>query len=220
MTPPLRCLLADDHTLVRAGLRALLERLPAIEVVGEAGDGVQAVQLASRLKPDLVLMDIAMAGMSGLEAAERLRQELPSTRVIILSMYASEEYVLQALRAGAAGYLLKDAATGELALAVEAVRQGGAFLSPTVSRLLTGSSGSEDDAEATGADKLTPRQRQVLKLLAEGKAVKEAAFLLNISVKTVETHRAQLMDRLGIHDLPGLVRYAMRTGLVPTEPAG
>lgn len=205
----LRVLLADDHTLVRAGIRALLERLPDVEVVGEASTGEEAVERARETAPDVVLMDIAMGGKSGLEAAQEILALGQETKVVILSMFASEAYVLQALRAGASGYLLKDAAASELALALEAVRQGGAFLSPTVSRLL--SDGSRDHG---AAGHLSPRQREVLRLLAEGKNVKEAAFLLNISVKTVETHRAQIMDRLGIHDLPGLVRYAIRIGLI------
>ncbi len=206
----LRVLLADDHTLVRAGIRALLERLAEVEVVGEASTGEDAVERARETAPDVVLMDIAMAGKSGLEAAQEILALGRETKVVILSMFASEAYVLQALRAGASGYLLKDAATSELALALEAVRQGGVFLSPTVSRLL--SDGSRNHEGAAGP--LTPRQREVLRLLAEGKNVKEAAFLLNISVKTVETHRAQIMDRLGIHDMPGLVRYALRNGLI------
>lgn len=206
----LRVLLADDHTLVRAGIRALLDRLPEVEVVGEASTGEDAVERARETTPDVVLMDIAMAGKSGLEAAQEILALGQETKVVILSMFACEAYVLQALRAGASGYLLKDAATSELELALETVRQGGVFLSPTVSRLL--SDGSQNHLGAAGP--LSPRQREVLRLLAEGKNVKEAAFLLNISGKTVETHRAQIMDRLGIHDLPGLVRYALRNGLI------
>jgi len=206
----LRVLLADDHTLVRAGIRALLERLAEVEVVGEASTGEDAVERARETAPDVVLMDIAMAGKSGLEAAQEILALGQETKVVILSMFASEAYVLQALRAGASGYILKDAATSELELALETVRRGGVFLSPTVSRLL--SDGSRNHQGAAGP--LTPRQREVLRLLAEGKNVKEAAFLLNISGKTVETHRAQIMDRLGIHDIPGLVRYALRNGLI------
>jgi len=212
----IRVLLADDHSLVRAGIRSLLGAMAEVAVGGEASSGEQAIELAQREQPDVVLMDIAMKGITGLEAAALMRERLPAVRVVILSMHAGEEYVLQALRAGAAGYLLKDAATGELELALRSVMRGESWLSPAVSRQVV-----EGYVQRTGGDSapevLTARQREVLRLVAGGKSTKEIAFLLNLSVKTVETHRAQIMDRLGIRDVAGLVRYALRTGLVPPD---
>jgi len=211
-----RVLLADDHALVRAGLRSLLNGMPGVEVVAEASDGAEALALAVREGPDVVLMDIAMKGMGGLEATTRLRAELPQVKVIILSMHSSEEYVLQALRAGAAAYLIKDAATAELELALKSVARGETYLSPAISRQVVDGYVQRVGAAAEG-DPLTPRQREVLKRIAEGRSTKQIAFDLNLSVKTVETHRAQIMERLQIRDVAGLVRYAMRTGLVPPE---
>ena len=212
----IRVLLADDHALVRAGIRSLLGAMAEVTVVGEAASGEEALELASREQPDVVLMDIAMKGITGLEAAALMRERVPSVRVVILSMHSGEEYVLQALRAGAAGYLLKDAATGELELALRSVMRGESWLSPAVSRQVV-----EGYVQRTGGDAtpevLTARQREVLRMVASGKSTKEIAFLLNLSVKTVETHRAQIMDRLGIRDVAGLVRYALRTGLVPPD---
>ena len=212
----LRVLLADDHALVRAGMRSLLRDIAGVEVVGEAADGAEALALAAREKPDAVLLDIAMKGMGGLEAAARFREQHPGVKVIILSMHASEEYVLQALRAGAAAYLIKDSATAELELALKSVMRGETYLSPAISRQVV-----EGYVQRMGAgspvDPLTPRQREVLKGIAEGRSTKQIAADLGLSVKTVETHRAQIMERLGIRDVAGLVRYAMRTGLVPPE---
>jgi len=212
----LRVLLADDHALVRAGMRSLLRDIPGVEVVGEAADGAEALAVAARERPDAVLLDIAMKGMSGLEAATQFREQHPGIKVIILSMHASEEYVLQALRAGAAAYLIKDSATAELELALKSVMRGETYLSPAISRQVV-----EGYVRRMGAgaaeDPLTPRQREVLKGIAEGRTTKEIAFGLGLSVKTVETHRAQVMERLGIRDVAGLVRYAMRSGLVPPE---
>jgi DNA-binding NarL/FixJ family response regulator len=212
----IRVLLADDHALVRAGIRSLLNAMAEVQVVGEASSGEEALELAARQLPDVVLMDIAMRGITGLEAAATMRERLPQVRVVILSMHSGEEYVLQALRAGAAGYLLKDAATGELELALRSVMRGESWLSPAVSRQVV-----EGYVQRTGGESasevLTARQREVLRLVAGGKSTKEIAFLLNLSVKTVETHRAQIMDRLGIRDVAGLVRYALRTGLVPPD---
>jgi DNA-binding NarL/FixJ family response regulator len=212
----IRVLLADDHALVRAGLRSLLAAMKEVEVVGEASSGEEALELAARERPDVVLMDIAMKGINGLETAARLRDRAPGVRVVILSMHSGEEYVLQALRAGAVGYLLKDAATGELELALRTVMRGESWLSPAVSRQVVEGYVQRVGGDAT-ADVLTARQREVLKLVAGGKSTKEIAFMLNLSVKTVETHRAQIMERLGIRDVPGLVRYALRTGLVPPD---
>jgi DNA-binding NarL/FixJ family response regulator len=209
----IRVLLADDHTLVRAGIRSLLQGLAGYEVVAEVGDGATALESARATKPDIVLMDISMKGMSGLEATARLKQEMPDVRVLILSMHASEEYVLQALQAGASGYLLKDAATLELELALAALARGEIYLSPPVSRQVVDSYVQRVAAEPA----LTPRQQEILRLVAGGHSTKEIAFRLALSVKTVETHRSQLMDRLGIHDVAGLVRYAIRTGLISAE---
>ncbi|MDP2367138.1 response regulator [Rhodoferax sp.] len=211
----IRVLLADDHTLVRAGIRALLADMSEVEVVGEAADGEAALQWALRLQPDIVLMDIAMKGMNGLQAAARLRQELPSARVIMLSMHATGDYVQQALRAGAAGYLLKDAATLELQLALQAVARGDIYLSPGVSAQIV--EGFLQHDKPAGDAALTPRQSQVLGLIAAGLSTKEIAFKLQLSGKTVDTHRAQLMERLDIRDVAGLVRYAIRIGLIDAQ---
>lgn len=212
----LRILLVDDHALVRAGMRSLLREIDGVEVVAEASDGVEALAAAEREQPDVVLMDIAMKGMNGLEAAARLRERQPAAKIVILSMHTSEEYVLLALRAGAAAYLIKDSATSELELALKCVMRGETYLSPAISRQVVDGY-VQRVGVGTGPDPLTPRQRDVLKRVAEGRSTKEIAFDLNLSVKTVETHRAQIMDRLGIRDVAGLVRYAMRTGLVPPE---
>ena len=212
----IRVLLADDHALVRAGIHSLLQGMREVQVVGEASSGEEAVEMADRERPDVVLMDIAMKGITGLEAAAQMRERYPEVRVVILSMHSGEEYVLQALRAGAVGYLLKDAATGELELALRSVMRGESWLSPSVSRQVVEGYMHRTGGE-TAPDVLTARQREVLKLVAGGKSTKEIAFLLNLSVKTVETHRAQIMERLGIRDVAGLVRYALRTGLVPPE---
>jgi DNA-binding NarL/FixJ family response regulator len=212
----IRVLIADDHTLVRAGIRALLQDLEGVEVVAEAGDGREAMDLVERHRPDVLVTDIAMPHLGGLELAGRVTRELPATRVIILSMHANEEYASRALQAGAAGYLLKDSGLAELELAVRAVVRGETYLSPAVSRhviadYLRRTGGAPDSGP------LTPRQGQVLQLIAEGKTTKQIARLLGVSIKTVETHRVQLMDRLDIHDVAGLVRYAIRTGMVRSD---
>jgi DNA-binding NarL/FixJ family response regulator len=212
----LRVLLVDDHALVRAGIRSLLQELPDVEVVAEASDGAQALQIAEREQPDVVLMDIAMKGMNGLEAAAKLRERQPGVKVVILSMHTSEEYVLLALRAGASAYLIKDSATAELELALNSVMRGETYLSPAISRQVVDGYVQRVGTGA-GADPLTQRQREVLKHIAEGRSTKEIAFELDLSVKTIETHRAQIMERLGIRDVAGLVRYAMRVGIVPPE---
>lgn len=213
----IRVVLADDHALVRAGIRSLLGAMANVEVVGEASSGEEALALAERERPDVVLMDIAMKGITGLEAAARMREQHPAVRVVILSMHSGEEYVLQALRAGAVGYLLKDAATGELELALRTVIRGESWLSPAVSRQVVEGYVQRVGGDTGAADVLTARQREVLRHVASGKSTKEIAFVLNLSVKTVETHRAQIMERLGIRDVAGLVRYALRTGLIPPE---
>ncbi len=213
---PLRILLADDHALVRAGIRLLLERIAGVEVAGEADDGLEALASIRTLQPDVLLMDIAMRGLNGLEAAARAAKEFPQVKVIILSMHANEEYVLQALRVGAAGYLLKDSATRELELALEAISCGEPYLSPAISRaVIDGYLARVFGAGSMPSTPLTPRQREILKFIAEGNSTKEIAFTLNLSCKTVETHRAQMMQRLDIHDIAGLVKYAMHIGLIP-----
>lgn len=213
----LRVLLADDHTLVRAGLRSLLQQMENVEVVAEAEDGRQVLAAVAEHRPDVVLMDISMSGMNGLEATLQLKRDRPEVRVIILSMHATEEYVLQALRAGASGYLLKDSAPLELALALQAVARGESYLSPPVSRQVVESYVQRTGREAQPLAALTSRQREILQLIAEGNSTKEIASRLALSVKTVETHRSQLMERLGIRDVAGLVRYAIRHGLVSAD---
>jgi DNA-binding NarL/FixJ family response regulator len=213
----MRILLADDHSLVRAGIRALLERIAGVELVREAGNGREALELIRAEVPDLVLMDVAMADLGGLEALPRMTKAFPCIKVIILSAYSNEEYVIRALRAGASGYMLKDAATLELELAVNAVVQGKTYLSPSISRTVIETYLERVDGDTGPLEQLTARQREILQLIAEGKNTKEVAYLLGISAKTVEAHRLQLMARLHIHDVPGLVRYAIRSGLVSAE---
>ena len=210
----IRVLIADDHTLVRAGIRALLQGLVGVEVVAEAGDGVEAMALAKVHRPDVLVTDIAMPHVSGLELAGRVTREMPETRVIILSMHGNEEYASRALQAGAAGYLLKDSGLAELELAIRAVARGDTYLSPAVSKHVIADYLRRTGGTPPESGSLTPRQRQVLRLIAEGKSTKAIARLLGVGVKTVETHRAHLMDRLDIHDVAGLVRHAIRIGLV------
>jgi DNA-binding NarL/FixJ family response regulator len=213
----MRVLLADDHTLVRAGLRALLQSIDEVTVIVEAGDGRRALELVAAERPDVALLDIAMPGLNGLEVAERVARESPRTRLIILSMHSSPSHVAQALRAGAVGYLIKDAAAEELALALRAVASGETYLSPAISRQVVEGFLGRAAGDVPTDDLLTPRQREILQLVAESRSSKEVAALLHLSVKTVEAHRSQIMDRLGIHDLAGLVRYAIRIGLVSAE---
>jgi NarL family two-component system response regulator LiaR len=213
----MRILLADDHTLFRAGIRSILERIQDVTVVAEAGDGREALDLVEEHRPDIALLDITMPGLNGLEVAGRVKSASPGTKVIILSMHANEGYVAQALRAGVCGYILKDAASKDLELSLRAVLRGETWLSPSISKqvvelFLRGDKPGDDPLAS-----LTARQREILQLLAEGKSTKEIAYELEVSVKTVEAHRAQLMERLDIHDIPGLVRFAIRTGLVSPE---
>jgi DNA-binding NarL/FixJ family response regulator len=211
-------LLADDHTLVRAGLRALLEGLPEVSAVLEASDGREALETIAAQRPAVVLMDIAMPGLNGLEAAAIVSRDHPATRTIVLSMHGTDAYVLQALRAGAAGYLLKDAAVAELPLALRAVLRGEIYISSAVSRVVVSgflAGMAAADAETRNpVDALSGRQREILQLVAEGRSIKEIAHTLGLSVKTVETHRRQVMERLQIFDVPGLVRFALRHGIV------
>lgn len=212
--PKIRVLLADDHKLVRAGIRSLLENLPEVEVVAEASDGREAIRLVEQNEPAIVLMDLAMPVLNGLEATRYLTRTFPEVRVLILSIYADEEHVYQALRAGAAGYLLKGAATEELELAIRSVARGETYLSPPVSKPVIMEYIRRTNVGLTSRERLSPRQAQILKLIAEGRTTKQVALELAISVKTVETHRAALMTRIGIHDVAGLVRYAVKVGLV------
>lgn len=214
----IRVLVEDDHALFRAGLRKLLQSFPDVDVVGEAADGLEAVHLTERHRPDVLLMDIAMPELNGVDAASRLAREAPRTRVVILSVHTGEEFVLRAIRAGAAGYLLKDASPAELEQAVKAVARGEMYLSPAVSRYVVEDYVRRAGPEHSPLDRLTPRQRQVLQLIAEGNTTKAIATKLGLSGKTVETHRAQLMDRLEVHDIASLVRLAIRLGLVASDP--
>ena len=213
----IRVLLADDHALVRAGIRALLNTIEGVEVVAEAGDGLAALQSMADLQPDIVLLDITMPGMSGLELLTKAKKQFPAIRVIILTVHNAGEYAMRALRAGAAGYLPKSAAANELQLAIELVSRGETYISGEVSRntLIEFSKGPSEQPHPITS--LTPRQREILTLVAEGLSTKAIGRRLNISVKTVESHRAQLMDRLDIHDVAGLVRYAIKMGLVKVE---
>src|SRR4030065_1876171 len=217
MMKPIRILLADDHTLVRAGICSLIKNMEGTEVIAEAGDGREALRLVRTHRPDVVLMDVAMPGLNGLEATARISKKFPHVRVIILSMYANEEYVLQALRAGAAGYLVKGADAAELEIAIRAVARGETYLSPTVSKHVVTDYIQRISGETTSLELLTPRQREVLQLIAEGYSTKNTARTLKISVKTVETHRMQLMERLDINDIAGVVRFAIRVGLVQND---
>ncbi len=214
-----RIMITDDHHLVRASLKSLLSEFPGLEVVAEASDGREAFELVGTLRPDVILMDISMARLNGLEATRQIVKEHPNVRIIVLSMHTDERYVLQALRAGAAGYVLKGSAPNELELAIAAVSRGEIFLSPAISKhVIDAFLGRTQASEASEwLDKLTPRQREILQLIAEGKSSKQIAHLLDSSVKTVESHRASLMERLDIHDVAGLVRYAIRNGLVSAD---
>ena len=209
-------LLADDHTVMRSGLRALLERQPDFRVVGEAADGREAVDLAESLCPDVVVADVAMPRLNGLDAAQQITSRRPAIAVVILSMHSDESYVLRALRAGARGYLLKDSAEADLISAIRAVHDGKAFFSPVISRMLAddflrqmGERGVTDSYQL-----LTMREREVLQLIAEGKSNKEAAGVLNLSPYTVETHRANILEKLRLHSTPELILYAVRKGVI------
>ena len=213
----IRVLVADDHTLVRAGLRGLLESVAGVDVVGEASEGHETLDQVQALQPDLLLLDIGMPGLNGLEITERLKGRRPPVRVLILSMHNSEEYVLRALRAGCAGYLLKGAAVSELETAIRAVADGATYLSPAVSRRVVDDYVGRTVGATGPLDMLTPRQREILQLVAEGNTSKDIAARLGLSFKTVEAHRAQIMHRLDVHELAGLVRLAVRAGLVAPD---
>ncbi len=210
---PIRILLADDHNLVRSGLKSLLMGMTGVEVVAEATNGREAVDLVGTTNPDVVLMDIGMKELNGIEAATIIAREKPSVRVIILSMHDTQDFVSQALKAGAAGYVLKDAAPLELEFALQAVTRGETYLSPKVSSQVVQSYVRPPEAE-TGLEALSPRQREILKAIVSGRTTKQIAYDLGLSIKTIETHRAQIMHRLDIHDVVGLVRFSIRIGLI------
>jgi DNA-binding NarL/FixJ family response regulator len=213
--PPIRVLVADDHTVVREGIRYVLEREPGFEIVAEAGSGSDVVALAEQCRPDVAVLDISMPGESGIQVAARLRQRLPETRILILSMYDNAEYVLESVRAGAHGYILKDTAATELRRAVRAVQEGEVFFSPPVASRLSAAVRGELAQEQRTSDlgSLTAREREVLQGIAQGHTNKEIAAALGISHRTVETHRESLMRKLRIRTVAGLTRFALETGL-------
>lgn len=215
MTQKIRILLADDHTLLRSGIRALLEDEPDLHVVGEAGDGREAVQLANQLRPNVVLMDIAMPMLNGLEATRQIKKQHPEVKVLVLTMYDHEEYFRQLLEAGASGYIIKRAAAGELVAAIRAVYNGQAVLSPAITRLLLEDYLHRDAGKSEAdPDALSPREREVLQLIAEGKTSREIAEILNLSVKTIQSHRTSLMQKLDLHDKGELIKYAIQKKII------
>lgn len=219
-TRPIGVLVADDHTIVRRGLISLLSLADGIEVVGEATDGRAAVERTRELEPDVVLMDISMPGLNGLEATRQIKKETPHCKVLVLSAHDRDDYILQVVRSGANGYLLKNTTAEDLYAAIRSVHAGHAFFSPSVSRVLldsylggdTGAGGVPADGPSGG--RLTPREREIIQLIAEGKTHQEAAGVLNISVRTVDTHCVNIMKKLDIHDNAGLVTYAIKNGIV------
>jgi len=214
----MRILLADDHRMFRQGLKTLLESRPDVQVIGEAADGRQAVEMAQQLAPDLIIMDISMPGLNGVEATRKIMDDTPSTRIIGLSMHTDRRYTSEMLKAGATGYLPKDGAFEELEKAVTAVASGEVYLSPRVAAgLVDDYAGNGNGRQPTAFDRLTPREREVLQLMAEGQATKEIAATLHVSVKTVETHRRQIMEKLNIYSVAELTKYAIREGLTSIE---
>jgi DNA-binding NarL/FixJ family response regulator len=214
---PLRVLLADDHALVRAGIRALVERIDGVEVVGQAGDGREALQMIKKQRPDIVLLDITMPGLNGFEVLDQTVKECPEVSVIVLSVHETEEYAMRALNLGAMGYLPKSAASTELEQAIRSVAGKEKYLSPELSKKILFEHAKDVAEGRSPLAELTSRQLEVLRMIAAGHTTKDIARRLNLSVKTVESHRASLMERLNIHDVAGLVRYAIRMGLVTNE---
>jgi two-component system response regulator NreC len=210
-----RAIIADDHRIMREGLRSLLEKTGEFECIAEADDGYQAVMLATELRPDVVIMDIAMPNLNGIEATRQIKTALPEVEVVVLSMHATRNYVLQVLQAGASAYLLKDSAFEELSTALLAISRGGMYLSPAITKTaaLANLKGGSSGGLAGQAEQLTKRELQVLQLIAEGRSTKDIAARLALSVKTVETHRKQIMDKLEIRSIAGLTKYCIREGL-------
>ena len=206
-----RAIIADDHKIMREGLRSLLEKSDDFECIGEADDGYQAVALAKELRPDIVVMDIAMPNLNGIEATRQIKSEQPEVEVVVLSMHATRNYVLQVLQAGASAYLLKDSAFEELSTALLAISRGGMYLSPAITK--TAALSNLKGGTAGSPEQLTKRELQVLQLIADGKSTKDIAARLELSVKTVETHRKQIMDKLEIRSIAGLTKYCIREGL-------
>ena len=214
---PIRILLVDDHVLVRAGIRGLIEDIPGTQIVAEAANGREAIAAAKQHKPDLVIMDISMKELNGIEATQSIIHDVPGTKVLMLSMHSAEEFVRRSIKAGASGYVAKDSLPLELRMAIEALMRGEIYLSSRVSRHVVAAFAEPRPEGESSLDSLTLRQREVLQMIAEGKTTREMAQALDVSVKTVETHRAALMERLGIHDVAGLVRFAARNHLVSLD---
>ena len=212
----IQVLLAEDHTIVRQGLRSILDGREGIQVVGEAKDGREAVEKAQQLQPDIVLMDLSMPLLSGLEATRQIKSQCPQIKVLVLTMHADEEYVFQILQAGASGYLLKQSAVGELVTAIQVVYEGDSYLSPAISRKVVGEyvRQAREQGKVDPYEQLTDREREVLHLIAEGRSTQEIADLLFISPKTVRGHRSSLTEKLGLHSNAELTRYAIRKGIV------
>ncbi len=216
----IRVLIADDHKIMLAGLRSLLEKQTDIEVVGEADNGRKAVQMAQEQNPDVVVMDVSMPDLNGIEATTQIIESLPETRVIALSMHSDKRFVMGMLRAGASGYLLKDCASQELANAIVQVAVGKKYLSPEITGVVIDDfllGGGSSEEVATAASQLSPREREVLQLIAEGWSTKQIASHLYVSIKTIETHRRQIMKKLDLHSIPDLTKYAIREGLTSIE---
>ena len=214
----IRVLIADDHSIVRAGIHSLLDSYPDIEVVGEASSGAEAIEKALRLEPDVVLMDIAMRDLSGLEATAEIRERAPRVNVLALTMHDREEYFFAMLKAGALGYVLKESEPAELIAAIRAVYRGEALLSPIVTKaVLEDYLSQQTENTASGYDCLSLREKEVLRLTVEGKTTREMAEMLHLSPKTVEKHRASMMHKLGLQSLPELIKYALRKGLIESD---
>ncbi len=214
----IRIVLADDHALIVAGITALLREVEGATVVAIAADGREAIALCKQHRPDLVIMDVSMKGLNGIEAAEQIHTQAPATKVLILSMHTGEEFVRRAIRIGVSGYLVKDSAPADLKAAIAAVMRGEIYLSPRIAQHVVAGFLDENPRQSDLAlESLTPRQREILQMIAEGKSTKEIAFQLQVSGKTVETHRAAIMERLRIHDVAGLALFAARSGLVSLD---
>ncbi len=213
----IRIIIADDHSLFREGLKSLLQEDPRIKIIGEAGDGRTAVRLCKDLAPDIVIMDVSMPELNGIEATRQIKADHPDSRVVAVSMHSSKRFVIDMLQAGASGYLLKDCAFQELTLAISAVSSGQVYLSPAITSIVVEKISGVPEINTNADLKLTPREREVLQLLAEGKKSSEVANRLHLSVKTVQTHRRNLMEKLGLHNLADLTKFAIRNGLISID---